>query len=309
MAPRAKPVTCARMKTTALTSRASRTSSSSCLPCTSTRRARFARDGLELRKVRRGPEKKNTWLTTAQAAATEMPNALKSLVTAFSAVPDPMLRYKQLLHFAEKLEPLAVEHQTPENKVEGCVSQVWVKGRLEEDGTVTFQAESDSQLTKGLAALLVKGLSGAEPEAIVSLEPSFIEMLGLKQSLTPSRNNGFLNMFLKMQKITQELASSAGSAGSDARNIPMSKKIENALRDNFNPSSLDIQDDSASHAGHRPDSADGGTHFRVEIVSDSFEGMNTIKRHKAIYGVLADYMEPSGSIHALSLSTKTPAEV
>ena len=59
-----------------------------------------------------------------------------------------MLRYKQLLHFAEKLEPLAVEHQTPENKVEGCVSQVWVKGRLEEDGTVTFQAESDSQLTK-----------------------------------------------------------------------------------------------------------------------------------------------------------------
>ena len=162
---------------------------------------------------------------------------------------------------------------------------------------------------QGLAALLVKGLSGAEPEAIVSLEPSFIEMLGLKQSLTPSRNNGFLNMFLKMQKITQELASSAGSAGSDARNIPMSKKIENALRDNFNPSSLDIQDDSASHAGHRPDSADGGTHFRVEIVSDSFEGMNTIKRHKAIYGVLADYMEPSGSIHALSLSTKTPAEV
>jgi len=141
---------------------------------------------------------------------------------------------------------------------------------------------------QGLAALLVKGLSGAEPEAIVSLEPSFIEMLGLKQSLTPSRNNGFLNMFLKMQKITQELASSAGSAGSDARNIPMSKKIENALRDNFNPSSLDIQDDSASHAGHRPDSADGGTHFRVEIVSDSFEGMNTIKRHKAIYGVLAD---------------------
>ena len=106
---------------------------------------------------------------------------------------------------------------TPENKVEGCVSQVWVKGFLQDDGTVTYKAESDSQLTKGLAALLVKGLSGATPEAITSLQPSFIEMLGLQQSLTPSRNNGFLNMLLKMQKIAHGLASDGDA--------PMSRRI------------------------------------------------------------------------------------
>ena len=72
---------------------------------------------------------------------------------------------------------------------------------------------------------------------------------------------------------------------------------------------MDIQDDSASHAGHRPESAEGGTHFRVAVVSEAFEGLTTIKRHKAVYAVLADYMEPKGTIHALSLSTKTPSEV
>ena len=162
-----------------------------------------------------------------------MPAPLKGLIAAFSTVPDPMLRYKQLLHFAEKLEPLSAEHHTPENKVEGCVSQVWVRGTLQGDGTVAFEAESDSQLTKGLAALLVRGLSGATPDAITALDPSFIEDLGLQQSLTPSRNNGFLNMLLKMQKIAQGLGE--GGEGVDP-NLPMSQKIEQLLRKEFEPS-------------------------------------------------------------------------
>ncbi len=73
------------------------------------------------------------------------------------------------------------------------------------DGLVYFRADSDSQLTKGLAALLCEGLSGSRPEKIVTLTPKFIEALGLKQSLTPSRNNGFLNMLRLMQKKTVEL--------------------------------------------------------------------------------------------------------
>lgn len=73
---------------------------------------------------------------------------------------------------------------------------------LKDDGKIYWTADSDSQLTKGLAALLVLGLSGCTPAEILSVQPGFIEMLGLKQSLTPSRNNGFLNMFLKMQKLT-----------------------------------------------------------------------------------------------------------
>ena len=64
---------------------------------------------------------------------------------------------------------------------------------------------------QGLAALLVQGLSDCEPEEIIKIEPSFIELLGLKQSLTPSRNNGFLNMLLLMQKKSLQLMAEAAS--------------------------------------------------------------------------------------------------
>ena len=82
--------------------------------------------------------------------------------------------------------------------MQGCVSQVWVVPSMQ-DGKIFWKADSDAQLTKGLAALLVNGLSGCEPDKVAGIEADFIEMLGLKQSLTPSRNNGFLNMFRLMQ--------------------------------------------------------------------------------------------------------------
>jgi len=125
-----------------------------------------------------------------------------------------MARYKQLLFYAAKLPGLPEDLRTPENKVEGCVSQVWVVPELREEdgGRVYWRADSDSQLTKGLAALLVTGLSGCTPAEILSVTPEFIEALGLKQSLTPSRNNGFLNMLRKMQRAVLELASKQASA-------------------------------------------------------------------------------------------------
>ena len=146
-----------------------------------------------------------------------------------------------------------MELQVPENKVEGCVSQVWVKAFLQPDGSVTYSADSDSQLTKGLAALLVRGLSGTQAEEILGLSPSFIEMLGLQQALTPSRNNGFLNMFLKMQKVTLEALTTAsskseeagaetksqeddeGEGGSPSSNSTMSEKIDERLTANLKP--------------------------------------------------------------------------
>ena len=102
-----------------------------------------------------------------------------------------------------------------ENKVPGCVSQVWVVPRIEDD-KVYFVADSDSQLTKGLAALLVEGLSGATPKEIMAVEPDFVELLGLGQSLTPSRTNGFMNMLRLMQKKTLEAFMAAEAAKEDA---------------------------------------------------------------------------------------------
>eukprot|EP00198_Chlamydomonas_reinhardtii_P001867 XP_001691203.1 cysteine desulfuration protein [Chlamydomonas reinhardtii] len=146
----------------------------------------------------------------------DLPASLKKIVGAFQMVPDPMARYKQLLFYATKLAPMPDEDHIPANKVEGCVSQVWVVPEMRADGLIYWRADSDSQLTKGLAALLVTGLSGCTPAEILTVQPEFIEMLGLKQSLTPSRNNGFLNMFRLMQRKTLELVAASGASASAA---------------------------------------------------------------------------------------------
>ncbi|KAG2490773.1 hypothetical protein HYH03_010923 [Edaphochlamys debaryana] len=156
----------------------------------------------------------------AAQKVSDLPANLKKIVGAFQMVPDPMARYKQLLFYATKLSPLPAADHSPANKVEGCVSQVWVVPELRDDGKIYWRADSDSQLTKGLAALLVTGLSGCTPAEILSLEPDFIEMLGLKQSLTPSRNNGFLNMFKLMQRKTLEVVAAAGGKVSPSASVP-----------------------------------------------------------------------------------------
>lgn len=90
------------------------------------------------------------------------------------------------------------------NKVPGCTSQVWILSELKE-GKFYFLADSDSQLTKGLAGLLVEGLRGSSLEEIMRVPPEFIEALGLKQTLTPSRTNGFLNMLeLVKQRVSEQ---------------------------------------------------------------------------------------------------------
>ncbi|GFR48951.1 hypothetical protein Agub_g10965 [Astrephomene gubernaculifera] len=156
-------------------------------------------------------------LCTCRAQKTsDLPSSLQKIVVAFQMVPDPMARYKQLLFYATKLAPLPAADHLPSNKVEGCVSQVWVVPELRADGRIYWRADSDSQLTKGLAALLVTGLSGCTPAEILAVQPAFIEALGLRQSLTPSRNNGFLNMFRLMQRKTLELLAASASSSSSA---------------------------------------------------------------------------------------------
>jgi cysteine desulfuration protein SufE len=94
---------------------------------------------------------------------------------------------------------MSEEAKTPENKVNGCVSQVYITANLE-NGKVWYQGDSDAQLVKGLVALLIEGLNGLTPQEIIEVTPNFIEDTGLKVSLTPSRANGFYNIFQTMKK-------------------------------------------------------------------------------------------------------------
>ena len=133
-----------------------------------------------------------------------LPDKLAKIVDRFKRRSNPKQKYEQLLWYAKKLPELPESAKTPENKVNGCVSQVYITAELE-DGKVTYQGDSDAQLVKGLVAFLIEGLNQLPPEDIIKLRPDFIADTGLEVSLTPSRANGFYNIFKLMQKKALEL--------------------------------------------------------------------------------------------------------
>lgn len=133
------------------------------------------------------------------SSVTPLPPNLNRIVERFKQRSDPKKRYEQLLWYAKKLQQMPEEFKTPENKVQGCVSQVYITADLK-DGKVWYQGDSDAQLVKGLVAFLIEGLNGLTPEEILQVTPDFIEATGLKMSLTPSRANGFYNIFQLMKK-------------------------------------------------------------------------------------------------------------
>uniref|UniRef100_A0A8I6XKJ4 Fe-S metabolism associated domain-containing protein n=1 Tax=Hordeum vulgare subsp. vulgare TaxID=112509 RepID=A0A8I6XKJ4_HORVV len=146
----------------------------------------------------------------------KLPPALRDIIALFQSVPDERTRYKQLLAYAARLPPMEPALKTDANRVRGCVSQVWVHAAPEAEapGCVSFQADSDAQLTKVLVVLLVLGLSDALARDVAMVPVEFNEMLGIRQSLSPSRNSGLLNMInlmkLKALEITagQEVTAS-----------------------------------------------------------------------------------------------------
>jgi cysteine desulfuration protein SufE len=143
------------------------------------------------------------------ANSASLPPSLGRIVQRFARQTDPKLRYEQLLWYAKRLPAFPELDKIPENKVQGCVSQVYITSQLNE-GKVFYQGDSDSQLVKGLVAFLVEGINGLTPEEILKLTPDFIQETGLNVSLTPSRANGFYNIFNKMknQALSYQLSTS-----------------------------------------------------------------------------------------------------
>ena len=130
---------------------------------------------------------------------TSLPPKLAKIVGRFQRRSNPKQKYEQLLWYAKKLPQMSESAKTAENKVSGCVSQVYITASLK-DGKVFYQGDSDAQLVKGLVAFLIEGLNDLPPQEIIQVEPDFIEDTGLKVSLTPSRANGFFNIFQMMKK-------------------------------------------------------------------------------------------------------------
>lgn len=131
--------------------------------------------------------------------------ALDRIVERLGASGDPKRRYEYVLWLAKKLEPLPDDLRQNSHKVRGCVSQVYVVGSLT-DGHLHWQGDSDAQITKGLLALLIEGMEGLTPAQVAAIDPGFLTATGLQTSLTPSRANGFLNIFRTMQAQARQLS-------------------------------------------------------------------------------------------------------
>ncbi|MFN5194180.1 MAG: SufE family protein [Cyanobacteriota bacterium] len=131
--------------------------------------------------------------------------ALDRIVERLGGSSDPRRRYEYVLWLAKSLEPLAEGDRVEANRVKGCASQVFVRADLV-DGRLHWRGDSDAQITKGLLALLVQGMEGLTPAQAQAIDPGFIAATGLQASLTPSRANGFLNIFRAMQRQAAELA-------------------------------------------------------------------------------------------------------
>ena len=120
------------------------------------------------------------------------------VIEEFSDFDDWMDKYQLLIDLGNEQEPLAPEYKNDLNLIDGCQSRVWLQADLV-DGKVKFQAESDALIVKGIIALLIKVVSGHTPDEILENELYFIEAIGLKDHLSPTRSNGLLAMVKQMR--------------------------------------------------------------------------------------------------------------
>ena len=113
------------------------------------------------------------------------------VIEEFSDFDDWMDKYQLLIDLGNEQEPLDEKYKTEQNLIDGCQSRVWLQADLV-DGKIVFQAESDALIVKGIIALLIKVLSGHTPDEILNSDLYFIDKIGLKEHLSPTRSNGLL---------------------------------------------------------------------------------------------------------------------
>lgn len=121
-----------------------------------------------------------------------------SIIDEFSGFEDWMDRYSLLIDLGNELTALPEEKRTEQNLIDGCQSKVWIDARME-GGKLLFEGDSDAILVKGIVALLIKVVSGHSPQEILDSELYFIDAIGLKEHLSPTRSNGLVAMVKQMR--------------------------------------------------------------------------------------------------------------
>ena len=121
-----------------------------------------------------------------------------NIIDEFSIYDDWMDKYNFLIEISKDLLPIDPKFKSNENLIQGCQSRVWLNGELVE-GKVIFTADSDAIITKGIVALLIRLLSDRTPDEILNADLFFIDRIGLKENLSPTRANGLVSMIKQMR--------------------------------------------------------------------------------------------------------------
>lgn len=266
----------------------------------------------------------------ADIASLGLTPELEMMTCAFGSIPDEKTRHKQLLYLASKLPPVDDGVRVPENKVPGCLSTVHVdcSAQRSEGGeggmVVNYVGDSDGLMTKGLLALLIRGLSGCTPDQINAVDPQFIRAAKISQTLTPGRNNGFLNMLEVMKRKAVEAvdreangaaadgggeatgggadgdagAGGGGAASSDpVGGGPVYNAVLSTLAAVLKPTAIRLSDVGGDE--------DAGSRFELEVVAEAFDGLDAAKRRQLVRMLLGDVMS---EIRTLDIVAKSPSE-
>lgn len=121
-------------------------------------------------------------------------DAQNEIIEEFEGLTDWMDRYAYIIDLGNTLPEYPDSDKTPQNLIEGCQSRVWIDAKKESDGTIGFQADSDALIVKGIVALLMRVLNHRTPDEILGADLYFIDRIGLKEHLSPTRSNGLVAM-------------------------------------------------------------------------------------------------------------------
>ncbi len=141
----------------------------------------------------------------AQSQGMNIKEIQEEIVDEFSMFEDWMQRYEYMIELGKSLPLIDVQYKTDDNIIKGCQSKVWVHAELEGDNLV-FTADSDAIITKGIIAILIRTFSNQKPMDIIEADTGFIDEIGLKEHLSPTRANGLVSMVkqLKMYAIAYQ---------------------------------------------------------------------------------------------------------
>ena len=125
-------------------------------------------------------------------------NIQAEIIKDFAMFNDWMQKYEYLIDLGKELSPMQEQYKTEDNLIKGCQSRVWLHAEHTE-GKIIYTADSDAIMTKGIVAILINVLSGQSPSEIANAKLDFINEIGLKEQLSPTRANGLVSMIKQMK--------------------------------------------------------------------------------------------------------------